>query len=34
MPELEWRLGYAFSWAIIAVITILQLVFFRWRRWI
>ena len=34
MPELDWRLGYAFSWGIIGVITILQLVFFRWRRWI
>jgi magnesium transporter len=34
MPELEWRLGYAFSWGVIALITILQLVFFRWRRWI
>ena len=34
MPELHWRLGYVFSWAIIAVTTIGQLVFFRWKRWI
>jgi magnesium transporter len=34
MPELHWRLGYAFSWALIAVVTLAQLAFFRWRRWI
>ncbi len=34
MPELHWRLGYAFSWAVIVVTTILQLVFFRRKRWI
>ena len=34
MPELRWELGYAFSWAVIAVTTLLQLAFFRWRRWI
>jgi magnesium transporter len=34
MPELGWRLGYAFSWAIIALTTVGQLVFFRWKRWI
>ena len=34
MPELGWRLGYPFSWAVIAVVTIVQLAFFRWRRWI
>ncbi|MDQ3822488.1 MAG: magnesium transporter CorA family protein [Actinomycetota bacterium] len=34
MPELGWRLGYAFSWAIVVVTTLLQLAFFRWRRWI
>jgi magnesium transporter len=34
MPELDWRLGYAFSWAIIVVTTIGQLAFFRWKRWI
>ncbi|MBA2463325.1 MAG: magnesium transporter CorA family protein [Actinobacteria bacterium] len=34
MPELGWDLGYAFSWALIAITTVLQLVFYRWRRWI
>jgi magnesium transporter len=34
MPELHWTLGYAFSWAVITAATILQLAFFRWRRWI
>lgn len=34
VPELGWRLGYAFSWAVIVVTTVLQLAFFRWRRWI
>jgi len=34
MPELHWRLGYAFSWSVILVSTIFQLIFFRWKRWI
>jgi magnesium transporter len=34
MPELDWRLGYAFSWAVIVASTLAQLAFFRWRRWI
>ena len=34
MPELGWELGYAFSWALIGVTTILQLIFYRWRKWI
>jgi magnesium transporter len=34
MPELHWRLGYAFSWAVIVAVTIGQLVFFRRKRWI
>jgi magnesium transporter len=34
MPELGWRLGYVFSWAVIAVSTLAQLAFFRWRRWL
>jgi magnesium transporter len=34
MPELHWRLGYLFSWGVIAVVTLGQLAFFRWRRWI
>jgi magnesium transporter len=34
MPELHWYLGYAFSWGVIVLITLIQLVFFRWKRWI
>ena len=34
MPELHWRLGYAFSWSVILVSTILQLIYFRRKRWI
>ena len=34
MPELHWRLGYAFSWAVILVTTLLQFVYFRRRRWL
>jgi magnesium transporter len=34
MPELHWRLGYAFSWALIVASTIVQVVYFRRKRWI
>ncbi len=34
IPELHWGFGYAFSWALIIVTTIGQLVFFRWKKWI
>ena len=35
MPELHWWWGYYFwSWGLIVVTTVLQLAFFRWRRWI
>jgi magnesium transporter len=34
MPELGWRLGYAFSWGLIALTTVAQLAFFRWKKWI
>jgi magnesium transporter len=34
MPELHWRLGYAFSWAVIVVVTIAQIVYFRRKRWL
>jgi magnesium transporter len=34
MPELGWRFGYLFSWGVIAAVTLAQLAFFRWRRWI
>jgi magnesium transporter len=34
MPELEWRLGYLFSWGLVVATTVAQLAFYRWRRWI
>jgi len=34
MPELHWRLGYAFSWGVILVSTVVQLIYFRRKRWI
>jgi magnesium transporter len=33
MPELRWHWGYAFSWALIVGTTILQLIWFRRKRW-
>jgi magnesium transporter len=33
-PEFGWRHGYAFSWAVIIVVTGLQLWYFRKKRWI
>ena len=34
MPELHWRHGYAFSWALIIATTLAQLAYFRRKRWI
>jgi len=34
MPELGWRLGYAFSWGLIVLTSVAQLAFFRWKKWI
>jgi magnesium transporter len=34
MPELHWRLGYLFSWAVIVLTTLAQFVYFRRKRWI
>jgi magnesium transporter len=34
MPELHWRFGYAYSWGVIVLITLGQLVFFRRRQWL
>src|SRR5438067_4385081 len=33
-PEIHWQLGYLWSWALIVVTTIGQLIFFRRRKWI
>jgi magnesium transporter len=34
MPELHWRYGYAYSWGLIVLLTIVQLMVFRWMGWI
>jgi magnesium transporter len=33
IPELRWHFGYAFSWGVILATTLLQLWWFRWKRW-
>jgi magnesium transporter len=33
-PEAHWTYGYAFSWAVIIVVTMLQFMYFRRKRWI
>ena len=34
IPELGWSFGYWWSWGLILGTTLIQLVFFRWKRWI
>lgn len=34
IPELHWGFGYAWSWGLIIATTLIQLAFFRWKRWI
>jgi magnesium transporter len=34
MPELNWHYGYAYSWGLIVVTTIIQLVWFRRKNWL
>jgi magnesium transporter len=34
IPELHWGFGYAWSWGLIVATTILQLVYYRWKKWI
>jgi len=34
MPELRWHYGYAYSWGLIVVTTIIQLVWFRRKHWL
>ena len=33
IPELRWHLGYAFSWALVVVTTLMQLYWFRRKNW-
>jgi magnesium transporter len=34
IPELAWGFGYWWSWGWIVATTLVQLVFFRWKRWL
>lgn len=34
MPELDWDYGYVFAWAVIVVIVVGLLIFFRKKKWI
>ncbi len=34
IPELHWGFGYAWSWGLIIVTTIFQVVYFRRKRWL
>lgn len=34
MPELHWYLGYLWSWGWIVLLTVAQLAYFRWKRWL
>jgi magnesium transporter len=33
MPELEWRWGYAGAWGLMAVITVIMLLYFKHKKW-
>jgi magnesium transporter len=33
IPEINWSFGYWWSWGLIVVTTVLQLIFFRLKRW-
>jgi magnesium transporter len=34
IPELHWGFGYAFSWGVIIITTLVQLWFYRRKKWI
>jgi magnesium transporter len=34
MPEYHWRLGYAWSWSLIIITTVAQLIYFRRKGWL
>ena len=33
MPELDWRYGYCFAWALMIIIGIMVYAFFRKKKW-
>jgi magnesium transporter len=34
MPELQWKYGYIVFWAIIVIITLIMIIFFKRKKWI
>ena len=34
IPELRWRLGYAYVWGVIVVTSLMQILYFKRKRWI
>lgn len=34
MPELEWKYGYLIFWAILIIITLIMILFFKRKKWI
>ena len=34
MPELHWANGYPFALGLMVVISVVLVVFFKWRRWL
>jgi len=34
MPELRWGWGYGWSWGLIIAVTVIQLAYYKWKRWI
>jgi len=34
IPELQWHYGYAYGWGLLVTTTIVQLAFFRWKKWL
>jgi magnesium transporter len=34
MPELKWTYGYWWSWSLIIITTVLQVIYYRRKRWI
>jgi magnesium transporter len=33
-PEEHWRFGYAWSWGLIIVVTVIQLAYYKRKKWI
>lgn len=33
IPELHWKFGYAYAWALIVAVTVVPMLWFKWKRW-